>query len=174
MVSRGYASLSFLNEAAETIAASGKPIFVYHLGDFDPSGVNAGEKIEQTLRDLAPEAEIHFERLAVTPQQITDWKLPTRPTKASDSRAKAFDSTVSVELDAIAPDDLRGLVESAITRHMPPARYAWLMAEGENRARQLAGLVAGLPGREQSRRRCWAWGHEARRQRQAVMLRLAS
>ena len=65
MVSRGYASLSFLNAAAETIAAFGKPVFVYHLGDFDPSGVNAGEKIEETLRALAPDTEIHFERLAV-------------------------------------------------------------------------------------------------------------
>jgi hypothetical protein len=65
MVARGYASLSFLHCAAEAI-----PAYIYHLGDFDPSGVNAGEKIEETLRELAPHAEIHFERLAVTPEQI--------------------------------------------------------------------------------------------------------
>jgi hypothetical protein len=50
MVARGYASLSFLSEAADYMEAEERPVFIYHLGDFDPSGVNAGEKIEQTLR----------------------------------------------------------------------------------------------------------------------------
>ena len=92
MVARGYASLSFLHSAAEDINELDVPAFIYHLGDFDPSGVNAGEKIEETLRELAPDAEIIFERIAVTPEQIEEWGLPTRPTKASDSRAKGFGS----------------------------------------------------------------------------------
>ncbi len=58
MVARGYASLSFLHSAAEYIASLEVPAFIYHLGDFDPSGVNAGEKIEQTLREMAPDADI--------------------------------------------------------------------------------------------------------------------
>src|SRR5262249_21626183 len=73
--------------------------YIYHLGDFDPSGVNAGEKIEEALREQ---------------EQIADWDLPTRPTKASDTRAKAFGSTLSVELDAIEPNQLRALVQEAI------------------------------------------------------------
>jgi hypothetical protein len=36
-------------------------------------------------RRQAPDAEIHFKRLAVTPEQIPAWDLPTRPTKASDT-----------------------------------------------------------------------------------------
>jgi hypothetical protein len=89
MVARGYSSLSFLHSAAEYIASLDVPTFIYHLGDFDPSGVNAGEKIEQTLHELAPEAEIYFERLAVNREQIVAWSLPTRPTKQTDSRAGA-------------------------------------------------------------------------------------
>jgi hypothetical protein len=81
MVARGYASLSFLYSAAEYINGLAVPTFIYHLGDFDPSGVNAGEKIEETLRELAPEAEIFFKHIAVTPAQIAEWDLPTRPTK---------------------------------------------------------------------------------------------
>jgi hypothetical protein len=81
MVARGYASLSFLHSAAEHINRLDVPTYIYHLGDFDPSGVNAGEKIEETLRELAPRADICFERLAVTPEQIDVWRLPTRPTK---------------------------------------------------------------------------------------------
>ncbi len=90
MVARGYASLSFLHSAAEYINDLEVPAYIYHLGDFDPSGVNAGEKIEETLIELAPDAEIHFERIAVQPWQIQEWNLPTRPTKTSDTRAKGF------------------------------------------------------------------------------------
>jgi hypothetical protein len=46
MVARGYASLSFLYNAAEYINTLDVPTYIYHLGDHDPSGVNAGEKIE--------------------------------------------------------------------------------------------------------------------------------
>ena len=87
MVARGYASLSFLHGAAEAINALDVPAHIYHLGDFDPSGVNAGEKIEETLRELAPAAEIVFERIAVKREQIAGWSLPTRPTKEQDTRA---------------------------------------------------------------------------------------
>ena len=45
MVARGYASLSFLHTAAEYIATLDRPAYIYHLGDFDPSGVNAALKI---------------------------------------------------------------------------------------------------------------------------------
>ena len=46
MVARGYASLSFLHGAADYIKELEVPTYLYHLGDFDPSGVNAGQKIE--------------------------------------------------------------------------------------------------------------------------------
>ena len=35
MVARGYASLSFLSEAAQYMEAEKRPVFIYHLGDFD-------------------------------------------------------------------------------------------------------------------------------------------
>jgi hypothetical protein len=146
MSARGYASLSFLYEAAEYIARLDVPAYIYHLGDFDPSGVNAGEKIEQTLREMAPEAEIHFERLAVTPTQIRDWGLPTRPTKLSDSRAKGF-GDISVELDAIPPDRLRALVQEAIERHLPLDQYRVLQVAERNEQRLIHGLVGMLKSR---------------------------
>jgi hypothetical protein len=102
MVARGYASLSFPYSAAEYIGTLQIPTYIYHLGDFDPSGVNAGQKIKETLRQMAPDAEIYFQRIAVTPEQIEELELPTRPTKTSDTRSKGF-GHVSVELDAIKP-----------------------------------------------------------------------
>jgi hypothetical protein len=146
MVARGYASLSFLHSAAEYISGLDCPVYIYHLGDFDPSGVNAGEKIEQTLRELAPDANIYFERIAVTPYQIDAWSLPTRPTKASDSRAKGF-AAESVELDAINPDALRELVQGVIEQHLPGDQYEVLKAAEESERQQIAGLVGMLSGR---------------------------
>src|SRR5215468_5964861 len=117
MVARGYASLSFLYSAAEYINDLDVPTYIYHFGDFDPSGVNAGEKIEETLKEMAPGADIHFERCAVTEAQIAALNLPTRPTKATDTRAKNFGS-ISVELDAIEPNRLRQLVQQQIELHL--------------------------------------------------------
>jgi hypothetical protein len=141
MVARGYASLSFLADAAEAISDLDVPTYIYHLGDLDPSGVNAGEKIEETLRELAPDAEIHFERLAVTSKQVADWDLPSRPTKKSDSRAKKFGSDISVELDAIEPDRLRDLVRGATEKHLPRHQFEILKAAEQSEREIIKRLV---------------------------------
>ncbi len=139
-----YASLSFLHTAAECIGSLDVPTYIYHLGDYDPSGVNAGEKIEQTLRELAPDAEIHFERLAVTPDQIEAWRLPTRPTKQSDTRSKGF-GDISVELDAIDPHQLRALVEMAINIHLPQDQLRVLKAAEESERQILQAWAQSMP-----------------------------
>jgi hypothetical protein len=139
MVARGFSSLSFLHQAAEKIRAIGRPTFIYHLGDYDPSGVLAGEKIDETLRAMVPSVEITFERLAVLPNQIRAWRLPSRPTKQTDSRAAGF-ARRSVELDAIDPNALRSLVREAIERHQPPRMLKRLKA-AENRERAEIGRL---------------------------------
>src|SRR5215813_10778578 len=144
MVARGYASLSFLYSAAEYINTLDVPTFIYHCGDFDPSGVNAGEKIEETLLELAPDADITFQRIAVTPEQIADWDLPTRPTKASDTRSRSFGSSVSVELDAIDPNVLRNLVQETIEQHLPPDQFAILKAAEESEREIITRLVGKI------------------------------
>ena len=117
MVTRGYSSLSFLHESAEYINSLDKPTYIYCLGDYDPSGVDISRNIEKGLRQFAPDAEIHFQRIAVTPVQIETWNLPTRPTKKSDTRSKNF-SGESVELDAIPAKILRALVTAYIEAHI--------------------------------------------------------
>jgi hypothetical protein len=148
MVARGYASLSFLHSAAEYIGSLDVPTFIYHLGDFDPSGVNAGEKIEETLREMAPEADITFERIAVNIEQIVEWNLPTRPTKQTDTRAKKFGSSESVELDAIDPRRLRSLVGKAIQQHLPRHQFKQLMRVEEEERKLIGGLVGMLNDEE--------------------------
>jgi hypothetical protein len=88
-----------------------KLAYVYHFGDFDPSGRAAALDIKRKLREFG--ALFNFVEAAVTPEQIAAMRLPTRPTKRSDTRAKrwfAAGKGNSVDLDAIPPNDLRALV----------------------------------------------------------------
>ena len=141
MVTRGYPSLSFLHTAAEAIQEQDKPCYLYYLGDHDPSGVDIPNKVIDGLRDMAPEAEIQFEVLAVLPEQIEEFNLPTRPTKKSDTRAKTFVGE-SVEVDAIPPVTLRGIVEDAILRHVDGDRYERFQLVEEAERETLASFVS--------------------------------
>jgi hypothetical protein len=141
MIARGFASESFLWETASTIRNINKPTFVYQLGDHDPSGIVAWEHVQTRLRQFAPEVDLTFERLAVTPEQIEELALPTRPTKTSGhSRGFAGDS---VEVDAIPTTILRGIVQEAIESHIDPWRLgATRMVEESERA-GLEAMAAG-------------------------------
>jgi hypothetical protein len=137
--------LSFLHSSAKAIAAKGKPTYIYHFGDLDPSGVDAARDIEAKLRRYAPGAEIHFERPAVTRQQVEEWNLPDRPTKMTDTRAKKWVGT-SVELDAIPAMKLRTLVRECIERHIDQHQFSILRVAEESERELLtkwAGTYAG-------------------------------
>jgi 5S rRNA maturation endonuclease (ribonuclease M5) len=136
-VARGFASITYLQEASEDIDRDGRPTYVYVLTDFDPSGVSIAQKVEEELTARAPLSDITVKRLAVDREQIERWNLSTRHTKATDTRAAKFrrlHGTDSVELDAIPPDELRKLVKDAIDGHMEPWRLEqFRMVEREER-----------------------------------------
>lgn len=142
---KGYPSLSYLHAAAMEIAAQRKPAFLYYFGDWDPSGKNISETIERDLRAFAPKAEIHFERVGVTPEQIEAWNLPTRPTKKSDSRSKSFTGR-SVEVDAIPTKKLRELASACITQHIDADAYERTVAI-ENAERETLDAMIARMGR---------------------------
>jgi hypothetical protein len=115
-VARGYSSMTFIYEAAEDIKRIGKPAYIYHFGDCDPSGVDAANKIEIGL--LRHGADVHFERVAITEEQIETLHLPVRETKASDPRSLRWGNRPSVELDALPAPVLRELVRECIEQHI--------------------------------------------------------
>ncbi len=123
MVVRGFSSLSFLYDMAERMKEIDKPTYIYYFGDHDPSGLSISKCIERELRQFAPDVELSFQRVAVTPEQIVEWNLPTRPTKATDSRAKSFIGE-SVEVDAIDPRQLVQLASSVIQAHIDSSALA--------------------------------------------------
>jgi hypothetical protein len=148
MVARGYASLSFLYSAAQAIKSAddaGKEVFIYHLGDYDPSGQDAARDIEEKLRDMSG-VDLTFERLAVTPEQIEEWDLPTRPNKNSDRRTIKFTGEASVELDAIEPGQLRQLIENAIQQHIDQDELDILLEAEKSEREGMRAWIGTLPG----------------------------
>jgi hypothetical protein len=114
------------------------------------------ESLEQMLRitaetyrralwvDADCHVEIWIEKDALsTPAQIAEWNLPTRPTKASDSRSVRWAGGDSVELDAIDPNRLRDLVRDCIEQHVDQHKLVILRAAEESE-REL--LRAWRPG----------------------------
>jgi hypothetical protein len=144
MVTRGYASISYLHGAAEAIKARRKRACLYYFGDFDPSGVDITRAVEEGIREFAPDADIEFQRVAVTEEQIVTMNLPTRPTKDTDSRSKNFEGE-SVELDAIPPDTLRDLVRLAIEQHIDRDEFERLQVVEEQERVTLENIARVLP-----------------------------
>jgi hypothetical protein len=143
MVTKGYPSISFLFGAAESIKERGRPTFLYYFGDHDPSGVDIPRAVEKGIRELAPDAEITFERVAVNPWQIDAFNLPTRPTKTTDTRGKGFVGE-SVEVDAFSPRLLRAMAEKCITHHIDFEEHNRLMAVESAERETLTRMVEGL------------------------------
>ena len=146
-VTRGFASVTYLQEAAEDIALEGRPVYVYLFTDYDPAGRNIADKVAEELEDRSCDSEVCVERVAVTPEQIEELKLPTRPTKRSSRRAptyyEATHGDVSVELDTIPPPELRRLVTECILRHMDPWRLEQMRMVEQQEREGLARLLAG-------------------------------
>jgi hypothetical protein len=151
MVAKGYTSKSYAYGAAEDIAAEMeklKRVFIYHLGDSDPSGEDAARDVEAKLRRYVEkiggdEVEIHFERLAVLDEQIERWNLPLRPNKQSDTRTKKFHRPAgSVELDSIPARELRKIVSDCIVPHVDEELHASLKRQEEGEKRYLSQFPA--------------------------------
>jgi len=117
MVTRGYSSETFLYTAAQQIKERSPTdaVYIYYFGDHDPSGKNISETVERRLSEFG--AVFEFNQVAVLPEQIERWNLPTRPTKKTDTRAKSFKGD-SVELDAIPVNELRNLINDCIWGHV--------------------------------------------------------
>ena len=55
MVTRGYPSLTFLHDSAQTIKRQNKPTHIYYFGDYDPSGCDISRNVEERIREFVGE-----------------------------------------------------------------------------------------------------------------------
>jgi hypothetical protein len=144
MVFRGYSSEGYLYTLGEEIKAHGRPTHIYYFGDYDPSGVDIPRAALKRVRAFAPEAEIAFARIAVTPEQIATQHLLTRPPKRTDPRTKAFQGE-TVEIEAIPAPQLRQLVRDCILAHVDARQWEVLATAEENERQVLTWFAERVP-----------------------------
>jgi hypothetical protein len=124
-VIRGYSSLSFAWELAQELSQIEKPLFLYYLGDFDPSGFDLERNIRESLVELkAP--PFSWRRLGVVQKDFEQFNLLPLAAKASDSRTRAFvekHGPECAELDALPATEIRARVRDAIVQHIPASEW---------------------------------------------------
>jgi len=120
MVNRGYSSSSAMYESAsrihrDRIDNESSAAVILYLGDLDPSGEDMVRDVGDRLRTFGTHVDIR--KLALTMDQVDEYKPPPNPAKMSDSRAKGYVEKYgdeSWEVDALPPTSLRDLIEKEI------------------------------------------------------------
>ena len=130
---KGYPSLTFLHEASirfKQAEERGKQPVIIYFGDYDPSGEDIPRALKENLEALGC-STIEVRRVALNENQVIQWKLPPAPTKATDTRSVNWTGIGQVELDAVRPEKLMSLLESAIDDIFDQDLYQELLDEEE-------------------------------------------
>lgn len=142
VVCRGFSSVSFLKDFVDRLEKNRKkePVLLY-FGDFDPSGVEMLDAMKKTLIDEFGVNGIDFKRVALKKSHIREYKLPHNPNaiKRTDTRCKKHVEKygdLAVELDALRPDILKGLIKDAVHEEIDIDAYnrekdMWLQESNE-------------------------------------------
>lgn len=132
----GFSSITLAYEAAEninaTLSGTGKRAVILYIGDYDPAGVLIDKALERELRKhLAPSIDLEFRRIGITPEQIAEHDLPTKPRKAGDRRSSHVEHTV--EAEAMPAAIMRQLLRDEVEALLPPdaLRIAKVAEESE-------------------------------------------
>lgn len=151
---RGYPSVSTLREFARgRIMGARRQIVVLHCGDHDPSGIDMSRDLKERLEMLSRyQCDIHFERIALTMEQIEEVNPPPNPAKQSDARFQQYREKygdMSWELDALTPTYLDNLLSTNIMRFISDVEV-WenTKARIERRRKQLRWLAQDYKDRE--------------------------
>ncbi|MEV1040551.1 hypothetical protein AB0J01_28460 [Streptomyces sp. NPDC050204] len=144
----GFDGLAGKHDAARRAVAGGVRTRVLHLGDFDQSGEHLFSSLAEDVVAFAAAggAEVKFERVAVTAEQVAAYGLPTAPPKPSDHRS--FSGTATTQAEALPPDVLADVVRVAIEQHRNPTAHRAALAREETERREIQNQLRNWPGRE--------------------------
>jgi hypothetical protein len=119
---RGYTSQSELWGAAQRHMAyerKDQEVFVIHLGDHDPSGIDMSRDIQDRLGLFG--AGTIVRRIALNMDQVEEHEPPPNPAKMTDARFAGYSAKYgdeSWELDALEPKVLDALIRENIEELM--------------------------------------------------------
>jgi hypothetical protein len=145
IASGGFDSLTAKYDLARALGNFDGITEVLHIGDHDPSGahlfMSMAEDVEELIHDLHLPGDADFTRLAVTPEQINDLRLPTAPPKATDPRAFAGET---VQAEALPPDVLAQIVRDAIIDRLDQRVLREVLRREERCQKWLTRLLDGI------------------------------
>jgi hypothetical protein len=144
----GFNGLTDKYETAQRIARQDKPVIIFHVGDYDPSGCaiidSLASDINAFIEELAPWQDVDWRRIAVTPDQIYRYSLPTAPQKRTDARGEHMDDTVQAE--ALPPDVLAAEIDTAIAEVIDQDALEVAREHGERERAAIRQVLDGLIG----------------------------
>lgn len=118
MVNKGYSSLSAMYEAAKRILKNEKDTTIFYLGDHDPSGEDMVRDVRDRLTMFTHDSiNLSVEKIALTTEQVRQFRPPPNPAKLTDTRAKAYiakHGRSSWEVDALNPRQLQTIIRTAL------------------------------------------------------------
>jgi hypothetical protein len=147
---RGFSSTTFAFSIANQWRAIEKPIFVYYIGDHDPSGRDIERSFRACLAEYSGK-EFTWERLAVEPEDFPEYNIIPLAPKKKDTRYARFAAQYGehcAEVEAVPADALRTMVREAIIRHIPQEEWARLQAIEAEEKESFANVIAQLTGGE--------------------------
>jgi hypothetical protein len=121
----GEMSITMAHHMAQSIAQDGRPAQVFYLADCDPSGwqmpISLCRKLQALRATSFPEIDVKVHRVALTPDQVREYGLPSTPLKESERRGDKWQEAMGVaqtEIDALAalqPQLLRQVVLASVS-----------------------------------------------------------
>jgi hypothetical protein len=139
----GEISDSLLHQMAAAGAADGRPMVVLCFSDCDPSGwqmpISIARKLQAFKALLFPKLEFQVRRVALTPEQVKLYGLPSTPLKATERRADKWQAAMGVaqtEIDALlaghrdvlermARDAVKPFFDPTLARRCRHAQAEW-------------------------------------------------
>jgi hypothetical protein len=123
----GDISLTRCFEIIQRAKASGRPVRIFYISDFDPAGlgmpIGAARKLEFLIRDGGLDLDLQLHPVVLTAEQCRQYRLPRTPLKTTVRGAKAWEARFgegATELDALEalhPGELRRILVSEIERY---------------------------------------------------------
>lgn len=148
LVNRGYSSATAMHEAFKRFkqaSLKGQYVYVIYLGDFDPSGLDMINDINNRITEFDINNEVSFviRPIALTKEQIKQYKPPPNPAKKSDPRAKEFiekNGSQSWEVDALRPEVLNDILTTQIESLIDRRKYEDILLKEQTDIKKLKSL----------------------------------
>lgn len=139
--SGGFDSLTAKHGAGENFGGH----TILHVGDYDPSGECMFDALKEDVRAFGWEYEndIVIERIAITPEQIKRFNLPTAPPKKS-SHQKKKQMLETVQVEALTPTQLADIVRDAIESRMDMDVYRQAVKAEKQQRKKAVEWLGGL------------------------------